>query len=146
MAAHRVVHPLVLVVNLAPERLGVQVDLGVLVVEKRVELRVHESDDLGALVVDDRLSLLVPQDGNGEPAAVVGVDAEIELAEELVLVERVARDFGEAVRFADFALCVQFVRKQKLTEQQGPKCQQESTELVRTCVFGKPPSSSRTGG
>ena len=61
-----VVHPLVELIDLLAEGLGIEVDLSLIRRELVIERCVEHADDLGALVVHNCLLLLVPEHGHGE--------------------------------------------------------------------------------
>ncbi|MOA61442.1 hypothetical protein D3C78_1865880 [compost metagenome] len=55
-----------------------------------VEGAVEHADDFRRLVVDDALLLFIPEQGDGDAAAVMWVVAGIALVQELKVVERIA--------------------------------------------------------
>ena len=92
-----IINPLVHLVNVPAKLGGIQIELRPFLRENRVKLRVEYADDFRGLVVDDRVLLLVPQQGHGEAAGIVGVRAEVEVFHVLGLVERVDVGAGERV-------------------------------------------------
>jgi hypothetical protein len=71
------IDPLVQRVDLRTQRLGVEIDLGVL--GESVELAVLHADDLGRLVVDDSLALAVPEHRDRDGPLVVGCRCQVDL-------------------------------------------------------------------
>ena len=76
-----VVGPVVRAFDLTSKFLGKQINGLVLLREQVVEFGVEHADDLAGLVADDFVLLDVVEGGDGEAAGVVGVDAEIYVAE-----------------------------------------------------------------
>lgn len=76
-----IIHPPVRLLDLAPQRLGVQPQAAVLLIYEVVELGAEHAEDLGGLVAHDAVERLVVEDGDGEAARVGGVGLEVEVAE-----------------------------------------------------------------
>lgn len=93
-----VVDPLVGVVYLRAMLGGVEVKGGIF--GKLVKLGIEHADNLGAFVVDDRLVLGVPQDGHGEAGCVLGISADVEIAEVLAVMVGIGDAAGRLVRRA----------------------------------------------
>lgn len=76
-------------VNLRAELLGIVGESSLLLGDELIERSVEDTDDLRAFVVDDCMSLLVPQDGDCEPATIIGIGLEIQVLDVLRLIEGV---------------------------------------------------------
>jgi len=93
-----IIDPLVHPVDLCAQRRGIEVELGLIVRDERVELRVEHADDLRRLVVHDRVALLVPEHGHREAARVGRLRAQIEVLHVSRVVQRVRVRVRELVR------------------------------------------------
>ena len=93
-----VIDPLVHPVDVRAQRRGIEIELGLLGRDERVELGVEHADDLRRLVVHDRVPLLVPEHRHREAAGIGRVRAQVEVLHVSRVVERVRVRARELVR------------------------------------------------
>lgn len=82
----RTIHPLVHLIDLLAQMLGVEAGSGLVRLaqvlgQQVVKFSIEHADDLTALIVDDRLRLRVPERRHGEAADVVRVRLAVQVAE-----------------------------------------------------------------